>query len=142
MALKGKSTPRAGGPSRFANLKVLVVDDDSDIRDLIVQAIRRDGGEAFEAGDGLEALKVLDHSHVDVIVTDVRMPHCDGLELLRRVQARSKKMPGFVIMTGYKDVPMGDIIALGGQEILIKPFEAPEVMRCIDRSMRTTRWVG
>ncbi len=65
---------------------VLVVDDEKDVRVLLRKVVEKEGHEVLEAGDGLEALSVLDKEQVGLAVVDLVMPHMNGVELMQRMQ--------------------------------------------------------
>ena len=79
---------------------VLVVEDDRDVRSLLELWLAEVGYDVTGAGDGGEALDVLEGTAIDAIVTDVMMPGVDGLELIRRVRERGLRMPVLAV-TGY-----------------------------------------
>jgi DNA-binding NtrC family response regulator len=84
-------------------LKVLVVDDDGDIRQLCARAMRRAGYEVVEAEDGLSAIKCLDDARgVHLLLTDVVMPGIDGLKLADMAKARWPELK-VVYMSGFAD---------------------------------------
>ena len=66
--------------------KVLVVEDDRDLRQLFARVLQRSGYETLEAGDGQQALEVLEREYVDVIISDIMMPVMDGYELVRSLR--------------------------------------------------------
>lgn len=85
-------------------LSVLVVEDDADTRDAIEHAVADRGHQCFSAMDGLDALRVLGDSQVDVVLSDWRMPRLDGLELCRRVRESAEgDYTYFMLMTGLSD---------------------------------------
>lgn len=79
---------------------VLVVDDEESIRDLCIRTLQ--GYRILQAENGQEALRVLDHHPVDLVLVDVMMPVMNGLELLQKIKERNPSQP-VVIMTGYAD---------------------------------------
>lgn len=66
--------------------RILVAEDDPSANKLICAVLRKDGHETLAATDGQEALDLLDHEHVDLIVSDIMMPCIDGLELVRQLR--------------------------------------------------------
>jgi CheY-like chemotaxis protein len=80
---------------------VLVVDDESAIRTLIVRILTMQGYEALEAANGLEALQLFGsyRSHIVLVITDVQMPVMGGLEAAERIRSMSPEMP-VIVMTG------------------------------------------
>lgn len=103
---------------------ILVVDDDDMVRRLVSVALRNAGYDVFEAGSGDEALELLTNASAEVrmLVTDIRMPGMDGLELVRRVRDGYPSIK-ILYMTGFTDQQVEP-----GATVLQKPFK-PEVLR-------------
>ncbi|MHB8437971.1 MAG: response regulator [Acidimicrobiales bacterium] len=78
---------------------VLVVDDDIDVRQTTADILAAAGYDVLEAEDGLVALKILSTTTVDVMVLDVRMPRCNGMEVLRRIDAPP---PVVLLLSAYE----------------------------------------
>lgn len=105
-------------------IRVLVVDDSDMVRELVVLLLTLDGGfHVREARDGVEALDVLDAHTVDVVVTDLRMPRMDGLDLAVEVRRRWPSLP-ILLLTAYApDDPPHPCIA--------KPFTAEQLLAAV-----------
>ncbi len=88
----------AGGTQTHA--RILLVDDEALIREVLAQQLAAAGFEVLEAADGADALALSSSEHVDAVVTDLSMPGVDGLAVIRGVQARSPGLPA-VLLTGY-----------------------------------------
>ena len=120
-AAEARTAPRrprnAGGDER-----ILVAEDDAAVREIVVSALERRGYRVTAAPNGHAALGLLDADTLpfDLIVTDVRMPGVDGLELSRQAHARWPKLP-VLMMTGYSDAIVESDLA-DGCELLTKPF--------------------
>ncbi|MFP4129777.1 MAG: nitrogen regulation protein NR(I) [Halorhodospira sp.] len=113
---------------------VWVVDDDSSIRWVLEKALRRAGHrvEAFDSGDA--ALATMAQHEPDVLVTDIRMPGTDGLDLLRRIQAGSPQLP-VIVITAYSDLDAAVASYEGGAfEYLPKPFDVDEAVALAGRA--------
>ena len=80
--------------------RVLVVDDEVEIRTLLSRRLRRAGYAVEEAGDGAEALELVDKEVPDVVVTDIAMPRLDGLGLLKRLRSKDPELP-VIVLTGH-----------------------------------------
>ena len=80
--------------------RVLIVDDDADLRDDLREVLARQGYETAAAADGQEALEKLESWFPDVIVTDLMMPRLDGFELLRTLRQRGPVIPA-IVLTGF-----------------------------------------
>jgi two-component system, response regulator FlrC len=115
---------------------VLVVEDDRPLQDALVTTLETAGFNVLAAGDGGEALKVLNDTAVDLIVSDVQMQPVDGRELLRRLQQRPSAPP-VLLMTAYGTIEQA-VAAMrdGAVDYLVKPFEAEELERCVARYAR------
>jgi CheY-like chemotaxis protein len=101
---------------------VLVVDDEELVRDLMVKFIAKMGYSHVTAQDGVDALDRLKTNKVDAVVTDVRMPRMDGIDLTTEI---SREYPGLPIMitTAYgEEYSIGTAIGAGAREFIQKPF--------------------
>jgi two-component system response regulator FlrC len=115
---------------------VLVVEDDRPLQDALVSTLETAGFNVLAAADGGEALRVLDDTAVDLIVSDVQMQPVDGRELLRRLQQRPSAPP-VLLMTAYGTIEQA-VAAMrdGAVDYLVKPFEAEELERRVARYAR------
>ncbi|MCC7546570.1 MAG: sigma-54-dependent Fis family transcriptional regulator [Burkholderiales bacterium] len=108
-------------------LPVLVVEDDTDLREALKDTLELSGYETLEAADGEGALRLLENRHVGIIVTDVQMKPMDGETLLREVKARWPATP-VLLMTAYGMIERAvEAMRQGACNYLPKPFE-PEVL--------------
>jgi DNA-binding NtrC family response regulator len=114
---------------------VLVVDDDAEMRELLLDVLRQDGYEVAEAKDGAEAVLALRARPFDVIVMDKNMPGPSGLDLLpgfRRVCPNSR----IIMMTAFGDVPSYmEAVEKGAVEFLFKPFRMEEMKAAITKAL-------
>ena len=113
-------------------MKVLVVEDSASMRSYVVNIIESgpDDVEIVEAENGFEALKALPHHKFDAILTDINMPDINGLELVSFLKNHPvyKTIPIMVISTESTAEDRNRAAALGAEEYLVKPFEAPELV--------------
>jgi len=106
---------------------VLIVDDSSSMRAVIKKTLKVSGfnvGQFLMAGDGKEALKVLEGEWVDIILTDINMPNMNGMELLTEVKKDEmlKSIPVVMVTTEGSDRVMQESMRLGAQGYVKKPF--------------------
>lgn len=106
---------------------VLIVDDSSTMRSVIKKIIKVSGfdvGSFFEAEDGLQALEVLQHDWVDLVLSDINMPNMNGLELIGRMAADDmlKSIPVVMVTTEGSDEKVEKSKALGAAGYIKKPF--------------------
>jgi DNA-binding NtrC family response regulator len=117
--------------------QVLVVDDEPNLRRVLGAQLSRDGYEVHAVADGEAALRILQEQYVDVVITDLRMPRLDGLELLRRALALEPELP-VVIITAHGTVDNA-VAALksGAFDYITKPFDQNEVRNVVRKALRT-----
>jgi two-component system, response regulator FlrC len=120
----------------MSHATVLVVEDDRPLQDALVSTLETAGFNVLAAADGGEALKLLNDTAVDLIVSDVQMQPVDGRELLRRLQQRPSAPP-VLLMTAYGTIDQA-VAAMrdGAVDYLVKPFEAEELERRVTRYAR------
>ena len=111
---------------------VLLVDDSSTMRKIIGRSLRQAGisfDNIFEAGDGLEALAILEKERVDIVLSDINMPNMDGIAFLREKSTRDdiKDIPVLMISTETGDDIIGEAKSLGAVGAIKKPFTPDKV---------------
>lgn len=120
--------------------RILIVDDEEDVRGILKYGLINSGYDCISAASGVEALEILNNTHVDVVVSDINMPNMSGLELVRR--AKDRYDIDFIIMTGYvEDFNYEDIIGMGATDFIQKPIGLMEFIARLRRVVleRTTR---
>lgn len=107
---------------------VLVVDDDESTRSVIVDALELAGISVREAGNGLEALTVLEKDPCDLIISDVKMPGMSGIDLLNKVMESNPDMH-MIMITGYPTLDLTvSAIKTGAMDFMAKPFDIEELV--------------
>lgn len=116
----------SGGKEIMEN-RVLVVDDEKEIRDFLFRALTRFAGFQVDlAGNGEEALKKIEKETYDLVLTDLKMPQMDGLELIREI-SRSKPETLTVLMTGHGTIDSAiEAMKQGASDYLTKPLNLDE----------------
>jgi two-component system response regulator (stage 0 sporulation protein F) len=117
--------------------RVLVADDDDELRGILVEALRSDGYAVSEARDGMEMLAIIHDSltypgsRPDVVVADVRMPHLSGLGALQELKRTGVRLP-VVMMTAFCPESV-EIVAkrLGAAGVLRKPFDLDDLRTAV-----------
>jgi len=116
----------------MAKARVLAVDDQRYFRELIANLLAEEGYEAETASSGEEALRILDRSDFDVLLTDLVMPGMDGSELVHRVKQRNPDQD-VVVVTGVVDVATAvEAMKLGASDYLLKPFDRKTLAATLD----------
>ena len=129
-----------------ANVKVLVVDDDTRFRDNAVRLLAAEGLTVFGVADGLEALELLQNNDYDVVVMDQRMPELSGVETLRALRMGGCKAE-VIILTGHASVDDAvEGMNLGAAEYLLKPATTKrlveKIMTAYERKQEKMRKFG
>ena len=107
--------------------KILIVDDDPHIRELSRVFLRNEGYDIAEAGDGVEALSILDSLKVDLVVLDIMMPNMDGWELCRQLK-EAYDFPILILTAKGETRQKLQGFQLGADDYLVKPFEPLELV--------------
>ncbi|MDB4912989.1 MAG: response regulator receiver [Gemmatimonadetes bacterium] len=119
----------------------LIVDDEPRLRQVLVHLMRNDGFSCLEAGNGEEALAQLEKQTVMLVMSDLRMPKMDGLELLRRIRAQWPDT-AVVMITAVADVEVAvSCLAIGAMDYLTKPFHLEEVRARVAQALEKRRLV-
>ncbi|PIR00528.1 MAG: sigma-54-dependent Fis family transcriptional regulator [Nitrospinae bacterium CG11_big_fil_rev_8_21_14_0_20_45_15] len=117
-------------------LKILVVDDEEDMRLALETTLKREDYQTDSAENGQQALEKLEQEDFNLIVTDVKMPGMSGLELLRTVKSRWPNIQ-VVMMTAFEIIDNAvDAMKEGAYDFLIKPFKADVLVTTVNRALR------
>ena len=128
---------RASGLARSGKApRILIVDDEKLLADLLAQALRAQGSETFTANDGFQAVQKARKIRPDAIVMDVMMPVMDGIEAMERIRQDFPDIP--VLMLTAKDAIADKIIGLrsGADDYVTKPFDLTEVELRLEALLR------
>lgn len=119
---------------------ILVVDDDRDIRELIVDYLVKSGYRATGAANGKEMRAVLDRQAVDMVVLDIMMPGDDGLTLCRQLRSgQHKDLPILMLTARHDDMDRILGLEMGADDYVVKPFVARELLARIKAILRRFR---
>jgi DNA-binding response OmpR family regulator len=118
--------------------KVLIVEDEEDIRDLLYYNLTREGFRAAVAEDGVEALQKIQQDPPDIVVLDLMLPGLDGLELTRRLrrEARTAHLPVLMLTAKKEEVDRIVGLELGADDYVTKPFNLRELVLRIRAVLR------
>ena len=117
--------------------RVLVVDDEPTVREVVVGYLRRDGHEVDEAADGNRALELLDAEPPDLVVLDMMLPGVNGLDILRRVRATSN-IPVIMLTARAEESDRVAGLELGADDYVVKPFSPRELAARVNGVLRRT----
>jgi DNA-binding NtrC family response regulator len=117
--------------------KVLVVDDELNMRLVLSAMLKKEGYEVASAADGYEALQILTSGRIAAVVTDLKMPRIDGMELLRRIREDFPEVP-VVMITAHGTVATAvEALKKGALDYITKPFELEELKNVISKAVKT-----
>ncbi|MBI5587750.1 MAG: sigma-54-dependent Fis family transcriptional regulator [Deltaproteobacteria bacterium] len=121
------------------NFRILITDDDGDLRELLTEAVKNWGYVVSVARDGEEALRKLRMERYDVVITDLMMPGMDGLILLKKIKELDKEIL-VIIITGYATIETAvKAIETGAYDYIAKPFRLDELMIVIKNACERLR---
>ena len=129
------------GSAETQRVDCLVVDDEPRLRQVLLHLMRTDGFHCYEASNGAEALALLEEHPVTLVMSDMRMPKVDGIELLRQVKQRWPDT-AVVMITAVADVEVAvHCLANGAMDYLTKPFHLEEVRARVQQALEKRRLV-
>jgi response regulator RpfG family c-di-GMP phosphodiesterase len=115
--------------------RILVVDDEEAIREILADFLSLEGFFISTAKDGKDALEELSRSHYDIVLSDLKMPNMGGIELLETISHQSPRVVT-VIMTGFGTVETAiDAMKRGAYDYIMKPFKMEEVVHVVQRGL-------
>jgi DNA-binding response OmpR family regulator len=119
-------------------MKVLIVDDDTDLLDVMTYALRRDGYEVLGAADGLQALDRVRSELPDIVILDIRLSPLDGFEVCRRIRHMSE-VPIIMLTARTEEADILRGLQLGADDYITKPFSLKQLAARIETIMRRCR---
>jgi two-component system, NtrC family, response regulator AtoC len=122
-------------------IRVLIADDERNLRELIVRELARRGHEVDGVGDGAAALERIRDGSYDVVVLDMRMPHKEGIDVLREL-ATFPEAPQVIMLTGFQEVSTAvEAMKLGAYDYLTKPTKIEELDVVVRKAAEKTQLV-
>ena len=117
-----------------SSVSILIVDDEQMMRNLLEKILIREGYKILSAGNGVEALEILQSSRVDMVISDIKMPRMNGFDLLKVLKEEYPEI-GVIMMTAYGDTyTVKDALLLGADEYITKPFKSHEISLVVERA--------
>ena len=116
---------------------ILVVENEENMRWVLTALLHRHGYQTLEAADGEVALEVLSHERVDAVLSDLRMPRMNGLELVEQMRKRYRPIP-VILLTAYGTIGSAvEALKQGAFDYLTKPFDPEEIRQVVAKAVRT-----
>ena len=120
-------------------VNVLVVEDDKNLRKLISTILKQNGYVAFEAENGRIALNIMEHEHIDLLITDIMMPDMDGYELTETIRSANNLLPVLMITAKetFHDKQRGFLA--GTDDYMVKPIDLNEMILRVKALLRRSK---
>jgi signal transduction histidine kinase/ActR/RegA family two-component response regulator len=132
--------PNAEGPPRLDGVRVLIVDDEPDAREILAHELRGCGALVSQAGSASDALERLEEEEVDVLLADIAMPEEDGYALIRKVRSSSSprvsSIPAAAVTAHARDDERQQALAAGFHLHMAKPIDPEELARAVETLVR------
>ena len=122
--------------------QIMVVEDDIQLQQLFCRVLSRNGYTALPADDGEEALALLEHEHVDLIISDIMMPRMNGYELVKSLREADISIPVLMITArdGFDDMRRGFLS--GSDDYMVKPINVNEMVLRVQALLRRAQMVS
>ncbi len=122
--------------------RILIVEDDAELSRLFSHVLQNEGYESVCAGNGAEALDILDHEYIDLIVSDIMMPVMDGISFLREIRDAGIETPVLLITAkdSFQDMQTGFLS--GGDDYMVKPVNVNEMLLRVSALLRRSRMIS
>src|SRR5580698_5914030 len=122
--------------------QVLIVDDEPNLRKILSAQLSRDGYDVLTAEDGEQGLAQLREHHIDLIITDLKMPRVDGMTLLKRALEEEPEIP-VVMITAHGTIDTAvEALKRGAFDFVTKPFDKDEVRQIVGKALKTRELGG
>jgi CheY-like chemotaxis protein len=111
--------------------RILVIDDEETVREMICTMLRHAGYEVHEAPDGTQGVALYKRDPVDLVIVDIEMPGKGGLEVIREIREECPEAP-FIAITGYNPQRLDDALELGAAHTFRKPFAMAAFLQALE----------
>jgi DNA-binding response OmpR family regulator len=118
---------------------ILIVDDNDNIRELITTHLKRVGYHAFPAEDGEQALEVMDHEHIDLMIADIMMPNMDGFELTAELRSAKYTLPILMVTAKEHIEDKKQGFDAGTDDYMVKPIDFEEMLMRVSALLRRVK---
>lgn len=115
------------------DITILLVDDEVGLRMAMAYDFKKRGFKVLEAACGRDAFEIVKSAKIDLVITDMRMPDGDGVELLDKIKELNPEIPVVIFVTGFSDLPLEDAYDKGADAVFSKPFDRKALMEIVIR---------
>lgn len=122
--------------------KILIVDDDPEMLDLIAEHFSVFGFKVYKTNSGNSALDILKEESVNIVISDIHMEDGNGIDLLNAIKSKNVFTPSFYFISGYSDHQLREVMSMGADGLFHKPFDASTLRSSIKKSLlpRRSHW--
>ena len=120
----------------FFNMKILIVEDEASIAEVVSAYAKREGYETVVAGDGLEALEIFERDDIDLVILDLMLPKLNGEEVCRRIREKSSSLPIIMLTAKSSESDVVEGLDAGANDYVSKPFSPRVLMARIRAQLR------
>lgn len=114
---------------------LLIIDDEKSLLDVLSLMFKKEGYEVKTAASGAEALDILTNNAIDLVITDIRMPHLSGMEILKYVKENQPETP-VIVITAYGSIQQAvEALKAGALDYIVKPFDIEELKILVARAL-------
>lgn len=118
------------------HFRILVAEDDPEMRALLTDELTDEGYEVIQAEDGQEAAYKITHQGVDLLITDIRMPHVGGLDLLSTIKEFCPSTPVIVVTAFGDELSFHEAYEKGASEYISKPFRILDLKNAVKQALK------
>lgn len=126
----------------WSNYCIMIVEDDTDMLDVISGIFQDTGAKVLTATNGKEAFELLLHSKIDFVLSDVQMPIMNGTDLLKKIRIRNPEIPIVLLATGQSSLTPESAKELGAADLIHKPFKMNEITKLVQSYLAKARVAG
>ncbi len=123
----------------WKEMRILIAEDEPDLREILATIFECEGSQVVCAEDGVEALRIINSQPIDLVVSDIRMPKCDGIQLLENLRQKSPDQPIVFLATGFADITREIAKEKGAADLINKPFAVPDLLSMIEKHLTALR---
>lgn len=118
---------------------ILVIEDTCDLREDIVDILEMEGFNVYPAGNGIDGMKLIHETAIDILLTDLLMPRMNGLEVLQFIRDEKYKIPVVVMSAKADPEEIAKCMDMGATNYLVKPYSPQQLLDAITESGNKTR---
>ena len=121
--------------SSLSGKTILVVEDEFDLREILINELENQHAIVLSAESGREANQIFKTRAVDLVITDIRMAGGSGIELLDQIKTNTPEKTHVVMVTGFSDIPIEEVYDRGAANVFVKPFDLGKFVSAIEKLM-------